>query len=968
MRHSLDIRESFKTGPAFRTAGVYLLLAAVLSLLGAASSPLALAQSTTIIQNDFEDGSVQGWIPRGSSVVLTNTTEAAHGGTHSLKTTGRTAGFNGPSLNVLGKLSKGSTYQVTVWVRLVSGQLPDTLKITMQRTLTDGSNAFDQIATSAASGVTDSAWVELQGQYSFSTDVTGLLLYVEAAGAMTQYYIDDFSVTLLATASCGARPDTTGIHTNFEDDAAEGWKPRIGEEVLTVTSADAHSGTFSLLTTNRAHSFSGPSINAAGKLCNGSQYKISVWAKLAPGQPDSQLRVSEQRSLAGVTNFDTLVGNTTVTANQWVHLAATINFAFNYDSLTIYVESASGTPSFFIDDFDLTFVPPIQIEQNIPSVFQTLSDFFPVGTAVYPGAISGPHAQLLAKHFNSITSENDMKWDATERTEGTFNFTNADAQVSFAKANHMLIRGHNLVWHNQIPAWVFLDAAGNPMTPTPANKTLLLQRMQNHITGLLNHFGTDVFAWDVVNEPIDETQPDCLRRSPWFNIIGPSYIDVALQTARQLAPTAKLFINDFNTTVEPKRTCLFNLIKDLQGRGIPIDGVGHQMHSNIQFPSPQSVVDTVNLFSSLGIDNQITELDISVYFDNKVAFTDYASIPTDRLIAQGYLYRDYFQAFRQLKGKISEVTLWGEADDHTFLTTAQRVDAPLLFDIGLQHKLAYLGVVDPLQLPGANLVTTITADSPAVLSGHNLTYTITVANKGPNDAAALLLADVIPANTVFQTLTVPTGWSCTAPGAGSTGQISCSASSLANGATAQFTVVVTVNCATKDATAIANLSSVTSTTRNPNPQPENTASVTVSVSDPPPVISGFFVDRPFLFQRSHHLLKETLSYTVNSTCDGAIVPVITVSSNQPETAERGHDERRPDIDWVVVDPFHVLLRAEDERVAFVDHKLVIEPPRIYTVTATVTDSAGSSTSSSANVKVVHRHEDDDQEDHDHDRD
>lgn len=968
MRHALDIRESFKTRPAFRAAAVYLLCVAALSLLGATCSPLALAQSTTIIQNDFEDGSVQGWIPRGSSVVLTNTTEAAHNGTHSLKTTGRTAGFNGPSLNVLGKLSKGSTYQVTVWARLVSGQLPDTLKVTMQRTLTDGSNAFDQIATSSAGGVTDGAWVEIQGQYSFSTDVTGLLLYVEAAGAMTQYYIDDFSVTLLATASCGAQPDTTGIHTNFEDDTTDGWKPRIGEEVLTVTSADAHSGSFSLLTTNRAHSFSGPSIKAAGKLCNGSQYKISVWAKLAPGQPDSQLRVSEQRSLAGTTNFDTLVGNTTVTANQWVHLAATINFAFNYDSLTIYVESASGTPSFLIDDFDLTFVPPIQIEQNIASVFQTLSDFFPVGTAVYPGAISGPHAQLLAKHFNSITSENDMKWDATERTEGVFSFTNADAQVSFAKANHMLIRGHNLVWHNQIPAWVFLDAAGNPMTPTPANKTLLLQRLQNHITGLLNHFGTDVFAWDVVNEPIDETQPDCLRRSPWFNIIGPSYIDVALQTARQLAPKAKLFINDFNTTVEPKRTCLFNLIKDLQSRGIPIDGVGHQMHSNIQFPSPQSVLDTVNLFSSLGIDNQITELDISVYFDNKVAFTDYTSIPTDRLIDQGYLYRDYFQAFRQLKGKISDVTLWGEADDHTFLTTSQRVDAPLLFDIGLQHKLAYLGVVDPLQLPGANLVTTVTADSTTVLSGRNLTYTITVTNKGPDDAAGLLLADVIPANTVFQAVTAPAGWSCTAPGAGSAGQIGCSASSLANSATAQFTVVVMVNCATKDATAIANLASVTSTTRNPNPQPENTSSVTVSVSDPPPAISGFSVDKPFLFQRSHHLVEETLSYTVTSTCDGAIVPVITVSSNQPETAERRHEERRPDIDWVVVDPLHVLLRAEDERVDFVHHKLVIEPHRIYTITATVTDSAGSSTSSSVNVKVVHRHEDDDQDDHEQNRD
>jgi len=923
----------------------------------ALTAPQAQAQGTTIIQNDFEDGTLQGWIPRGGSVALANTTDAAHGGTHSLKTTGRTAGFNGPSLNVLSKFAKGSTYQVTVWARLVSGQLPDTLKITMQRTLTDGSNAFDQIATSAAGGVTDGAWVALQGQYSFSTDVTALLLYVEAAGAITQYYIDDFSVALLASSSCGAQPDITGIHTNFEDSTPEGWKPRIGEEILTVTNADAHNGSLSLLTTNRAHTFSGPSINAAGKLCSGSQYRISVWAKMAPGQPDTQLRVSEQRSLAGVTNFDTLVGNTTVTASQWKQLTATINFAFNYDSLTIYIESASGTPSFYIDDFDLTFVPPIQIEQNIPSVFQTLAEFFPVGAAVDPGTILGPHAQLLAKHFNGITSGNDMKWDATERTEGSFTFTNADAEVAFAKAHQMLIRGHTFIWHNQIPAWVFLDASGNPMTPTPENKALLLQRMKNHIAALINHFGADVYAWDVVNEPIDAAQPDCLRRSPWYNIIGPSYIDVALQTARQFAPTAKLFINDFNSTVEPKRTCFLNLIKDLQSRGIPIDGVGHQMHNNIQFPAPQSVVDTVNLFSAIGIDNQITEFDISVYFDNSVAFTDYASIPTDRLLQQGYLYRDYFQAFRQLKGKISEVTIWGLADDDTFLTTSQRVDAPLLFDTGLQHKLAYLGVVDPLQLPGANLTTVIAADSSTVLSGHNIAYTITVTNNGPSDAAGLLLSDAIPAGTSFNSLTAPTGWTCSTPAVGAAGPVSCTAASLPNGASAQFTLVVTVNCATMNGSVIADSTTVTSTTRNPNPAPANAASVSVNVSNPPSVISPISVDRPALSPRFGRFVKEILTYTVAASCDVGLIPVITVSSNQPEDPER-----RPDIDWVVLDPTHVLLRAENERFTRVNGKLIVREDRIYTITATVTDSAGSSTSSSVEVKVA-RHEHDD---HDHD--
>src|SRR5207247_594199 len=122
--------------------------------------------------------------------------------------------------------------------------------------------------------------------------------------------------------------------------------------------------------------------------------------------------------------------------------------------------------------------------------------------------------------------------------------------------------------------------------------------------------------WDVVNEVIDESQPDGFRRSPWYLITGTEFIDTAFTAAHQCAPNAKLYINDYNTTITSKRTFLYNLVSNLKSRGIPIDGVGHQMHSNIQFPSPQSVTDTINLFAGLGMDNQITELDISIYISN----------------------------------------------------------------------------------------------------------------------------------------------------------------------------------------------------------------------------------------------------------------------------------------------------------------------------------------------------------------
>jgi endo-1,4-beta-xylanase len=684
--------------------GVHAILASVLVISLTCSPALlsprpAVAQTGSVVQHDFEDGTLQGWIPRGGGVMLTNTTEVAQSGTRSLKTTGRTQGFHGPSLNLLGTLMRGVTYQITASVRLVAGQPATMLIMTMQRTPAGGSNQFDRIAASASNGVTDAAWVTLQGQYSFTTDVTGLLLYIESSSATAGYYLDDFRITPVAAQGCSDPPDTSGIHTNFETGTAEGWRPRIGPEMLTVTAADAHGGTYSLLTTGRQAAFDGPNINAAGKMCNGSRYTISLWAKLAPGQPAAQLRVSIQRTLSGATNFNTVVPNTTVTADQWTRLRATYDFAFNYDSLSLYVESSSGTPSFYIDDFDLTFVPPSIPDPTIPSVYQTLSEFFPVGAAIWQGDLTGEHSVLLRKHFNSITSENDMKWESLQRTEGTFTFTNADAQVSLARANNMSVRGHTLIWHNQTPAWVF-QVNGVPMTPTPENKALLRQRMENHIRAVVSHFGDNVYAWDVVNEVIDPNQPDGYRRSPWFNIIGPEYIETAFRIAHEVAPNAKLYINDFNTTEEPKRTFLFDLVKNLKERGVPIDGVGHQMHSNVDWPSAAAVIETVNRFSALGVDNQITELDVSIYSGSSTTiYDDYALIPPALLIRQGYKYRELFEAFRQLKGKISSVTFWGQADDHTWLTSPTRVNAPLLFDQQLQAKPAYWGIVDPSRLP-----------------------------------------------------------------------------------------------------------------------------------------------------------------------------------------------------------------------------------------------------------------------------
>ena len=833
---------------ATNTTGLILYVESVSATASYYIDAFSLVQAS--ISYDFEDGTTQGWFPFGSPTVA-NSTDVANTGTHSLLTTNRTASFMGPGVSLQGQLTKGATYQVTVSVRMVAGQPATTIVPSFQRTPIGGSAQFDTVMT--IPNVTDAAWVTATALYSFSTDSSGLIFYVQTQSGNASYYIDTVSIALVAPPPIVPPPNTTGASADFESGTLEGWGSRIGGETVANSTADAHSGTHSLLTTNRTQPFQGPAFNVTNAMFNGSRYAISVWAKLAPGQPDSQLRVSLQRNAGTITTFHTVVGNTTVTANAWVRLQATFSMALANTSATLYVESNTGTASFYIDDVSITFLQPVVAERDIPSVYQTMAPLFPiVGAAVIPADITGEPGVLLSKHFNSITSGNDMKWDATEPTEGNFQFTNADAQVAFAKANNMHVRGHTLVWHNQTPAWVFNDAMGNPMTATPANQALLTQRIQNHIHAVMTHFGNDVPIWDVVNEAIDPSQPDGYRRSPWFNVLGPQYIDIAFQAARAANPTAKLYINDFDTTNPTKRDALLAVVRDLESRGVPIDGVGHQMHNNIEYPPVQTIIDSIDMFGTVpGIEQSVTELDYSIYSGSSpTPFTSYTDIPASRHTLVGYSYRDFLQAIEST-GKIVSLTIWGTSDDKSWLTSSTKVDAPLLFDPSLNKTPAYWAFVDPLQLAGADLSTSMTAAGMSVPAGQAAVYAITVTNNvdidqpsfAPTDddlpAANVSLTTAVPAHTTFQSLTAPEGWSCATPPVGGTGSITCTMPSLPAGGTGAFALTVALtDCSAANGSAIVASANVASATPDPNPAPNNASSATIQVSNAAPVITA----------------------------------------------------------------------------------------------------------------------------------
>lgn len=323
--------------------------------------------------------------------------------------------------------------------------------------------------------------------------------------------------------------------------------------------------------------------------------------------------------------------------------------------------------------------------------------YFPVGVAVSVQSISGKDTTLIIRQFNSITPENAMKMGPIHPAENYYNWKDADAIVNFAASHGMKVRGHNLCWHSQAPGWLFKDSAGNPVS-----KTILLQRLKDHITAVVNRYKGKIYAWDVVNEAISDKPGEYLRNSEWYKICGEDYIAKAFEYAHEADPNAILFYNDYNEISSVKREKIYRLLKALKDKGVPVDAVGLQGHWAINEPSEPQLDSTISTFASLGLKVQITELDISVYNkehnareptpeDSNTTFT------AEKEARQLEVYKMAFRLFRKYKKVLSGVTFWNVTDKYSWLDNFPvkgRKDYPLLFDSTYQPKKAYWEVVN----------------------------------------------------------------------------------------------------------------------------------------------------------------------------------------------------------------------------------------------------------------------------------
>ncbi|MEY9856311.1 endo-1,4-beta-xylanase [Catenulispora sp. GAS73] len=320
----------------------------------------------------------------------------------------------------------------------------------------------------------------------------------------------------------------------------------------------------------------------------------------------------------------------------------------------------------------LALVRPAAADTSLKQLAEGKGKYF--GTALVQSNLSNSTLVGVAtSQFDMMTPGNEMKWDTTEPSNGSFNFGPGDALVAFAQAHSMRVRGHNLVWHSQLPGWV---------SSLPSNQ--VQAAMETHVTTEATHYKGEVYSWDVVNEPFNED--GTLRQDAFYNAMGTGYIADAIRTAHAADPNAKLYLNDYNIEGEnAKSNGMYSLVQSLLAQGVPIGGVGLESHF-ILGQVPSTMLANMQRFAALGLDVAVTELDDRIQLPASSAnlqqqATDYSTVVSDCL------------AVTRCVG----VSQWGVGDADSWIPGAfSGYGAATMYDQNYQPKPAYTASVNAL--------------------------------------------------------------------------------------------------------------------------------------------------------------------------------------------------------------------------------------------------------------------------------
>jgi len=353
--------------------------------------------------------------------------------------------------------------------------------------------------------------------------------------------------------------------------------------------------------------------------------------------------------------------------------------------------------------------------QSATTLKNVYSNAFLVGVSVNDAIVSGADKasqDIVLKQFNCITLENSMKAALINPQPGVFNYAPADAFVAFGQAHNMFIVGHTLVWHNQVPAWFFINAEGKPNS-----KEEQIERLRNYIKAVAGRYAGKVNAWDVVNEVIDND--GSYRHTSWVNAFGngDTLVKYAFKFAGEFAPNAELYYNDFNAWRPEKRDGIVHMVKMLQKEGIRIDGVGMQGHWGLDYPKTTYIEAAIDAFVACDVKVMITELDVDVLpltkegqiigqgmSDKQFQLEEFKSfldpyrngLPDSVQQLLTNRYRELFRIFYSKKDKIARVTFWGVHDGMSWKNNypvPNRINYPLLWDRSRQPKPALNAVL-----------------------------------------------------------------------------------------------------------------------------------------------------------------------------------------------------------------------------------------------------------------------------------
>ncbi|PZF91828.1 1,4-beta-xylanase [Micromonospora deserti] len=312
---------------------------------------------------------------------------------------------------------------------------------------------------------------------------------------------------------------------------------------------------------------------------------------------------------------------------------------------------------------------------------QSLRDQMPpgvrIGSAVDGRSLSldPAYRDLLGSEFNAITAENAMKWRSLEPVPGVYAWTGADQLVEFAERHGQAVYGHTLVWHSDVPKWVSPD--------WPAERVRAV--LQEHVTAVVSRYRGRVWAWDVVNEVLDED--GSLRDTVWLRKLGPGYIADAFRWAHAADPGARLFINEYGIEGRTRKAdALVKLVRELRRAGVPVDGVGFQSHLRWD-QQPRDLLGNLRRFADLGLSVAVTELDVRI------------ALPAtpQKLERQAAVYRQVLQACLAVPACVS-FTVWGFTDARSWIPGYHRgYGAACLFDTSPAPKPAHAALLDELR-------------------------------------------------------------------------------------------------------------------------------------------------------------------------------------------------------------------------------------------------------------------------------